>query len=144
MTTTTSKRYLEVQLMVDHPRLQSAELEKLLTLPPDKHWDVGQRYKPWPSAGEQCYQFSRWALRELANSLDDLPETIAKLTQRILPIEEKFHLLPDDTNVALTLFVTETNTVFGIGIAPETIQLLARINAGIEMSLVVAPTTPPS
>jgi hypothetical protein len=45
MTTTIYPRMLEVQLMVDHPQLQSAELEKLLTLPADKHWDVGQSYR---------------------------------------------------------------------------------------------------
>ena len=45
MTATISPRRLEVQLMVDHPELQSAELERLLSLPADEHWDVGQSYR---------------------------------------------------------------------------------------------------
>jgi len=140
MTTKASPRKLEIQLMVDHPRLQSAELEKLLTLPADEYWDVGQTYRPSPRSSEQRYQFSRWALRIEANSLDDLTDAVHALLQRIRGIEQKFHLLPDDSKVGLTLFVTETDTVIGMGIDTEAIKLLARINAGIEISLVV--TTP--
>jgi len=68
MTTKASLRKLEIQLAVEHPQLQSAELEKLLTLPADKHWDVGQSYRPSSRSSEQRYQFSRWAIREVANS----------------------------------------------------------------------------
>jgi hypothetical protein len=35
------------------------------------------------------------------------------------------------------VFVTETDTVIGMGIDAEAIKLLARINAGLEVSLVV-------
>jgi len=45
--------------------------------------------------------------------------------------------LPADTNVSLTLFITETDTVIGMGIEGDAIRLLARINASIEISLVV-------
>jgi hypothetical protein len=138
MTTKASPRKLEIQLMVDHPRLRSVELERLLTLPADEHWDVGQKYRPSPRSSEQRYQFSRWALRAVANSLDDLTDVMQVLIQRIRGIEQKFHLLPDDSRVGLTLFITETDTVIGMGIDVETIKLLARINAGIEVSLVVA------
>ncbi|MDR1463566.1 MAG: DUF4279 domain-containing protein [Azoarcus sp.] len=133
MTTSISPRMLEVQLMVDHPQLQSAELEKLLTLPADEHWDVGDVVP----GSKRRYQFSRWALRTVANSLDELSDAIQVLTQRIRGIEQKFDLLPNGSTVGLTLFVTETNTVIGMGIDAEAIKLLARINAGIEVSLVV-------
>lgn len=137
MTTTISPRRLEVQLMVDHPQLLSTELEKLLTLPADEHWDAGQSYRPSPNSPEQRYQFSRWALRSVATSLDELADVIRMLTERIRGIEQKFHLLPNDATVSLTLFVTETDTVIGMGIDAEVIKLLAQINAGIEVSLVV-------
>lgn len=137
MATVTSPRKLEVQLMVDHPHISSSELAKLLTLPPDEHWDVGQRYRPTPDSSEQRYQFSRWALRETASSLDELATAIRALTHRIYGIEPKFHSLPSDSTVSLTLFVTETDTVIGMGIDQKTIGLLARIKAGIEVSLVV-------
>jgi len=140
MTANTSPRKLEIQLAVEHPQLQSAELEKLLTLRADKHWDVGQSYRPSPRSSEQRYQFSRWAIREVANSLDDLADALQALLQRIRGIEEKFHLLPEDSTVGLTLFITEIDTVIGMGIDNEAIKVLARINAGIEVSLVV--TTP--
>ncbi len=52
-------------------------------------------------------------------------------------MEQKFLLLPTGTTVSLTLFVTETDTVIGMGIEAEVVKLLARINAGIEVSLVV-------
>jgi hypothetical protein len=138
MTVTISPRRLEVQLMVDHPQLRSAELEALLTLPADEHWDVGQSYRPSPSSREQHYQFSRWALSVVANSLDDLVDVMQVLTERIRGIEQKFHLLPKDSTVSLTLFVTETDTVIGMGIDAESMKLLARINANIEVSLVIA------
>ena len=137
MSLTTSPRRLEVQLMVDHPQIQSAELEKLLTLPADLRWDVGQCYKPSLSAPEQHYQFSRWALRAVADSIDELPNVIRVLAQRIQGIQRKFHLLPNGSTVTLTLFVTESDTVIGMGVDAEVIKLLARINAGIEISLVV-------
>lgn len=123
--------------MVDHPQLRSAELANLLTLAADEHWDVGQSYRPSRSSPEQHYQFSRWALREAANSLDELADAIRALTKRIQGIEEKFQLLPSDSTVSLTLFVTETDTVIGMGIDAAVIKLLARINGGIEVSLVV-------
>lgn len=137
MTPTISPRWLEVQLMVDHPQLQSSDLEDLLTLPADEHWDVGQSYFPSPGAPEQCYQFSRWALRVVANSLDELANVMQVLRQRIQGIEKKFHQLPDDSTVSVALFVNEIDTVIGMGIDAETIKLLARIGAGIEISLVV-------
>ena len=137
MTLTTSPRKLEVQLMVDHPQLQSRELEILLMLSADETWDAGQAYKPSRNSPEQHYQFSRWAIRAVAASLEDLPETIRTLINRVQGVEQRFLLLPSDTSVSLTLFVTETDTVIGMGVDAETIRLLARINAGIEVSLVV-------
>ncbi len=137
MTAATSPRRLEVQLMVDHPQLQSAELARLITLPADETWDVGQPYKPSPTSLEQRYQFSRWAIRAIATSLDGLPEAIRELARRVQGVEQRFLLLPSDTTVSLTLFVTETDTVMGMGIDADAIKLLARINAGLEISLVV-------
>lgn len=137
MASTISSRKLEVQLMVDHPKLQSCELESLLMLPADETWNVGQTYKPSHNSSEQRYQFSRWAIRAVAASLEQLPEAIRELTSRIQGMEQRFLLLPSDTIVSLTLFVTETDTVIGMGIDVEVIRLLARINAGIEISLVV-------
>lgn len=137
MTSTTSPRMLEVQLMVDHPQLQSAELAALLALPADETWDIGQAYKPSPNSPEQRYQFSRWAIRAAGSSLDELPGVIRELASRVQGVEQRFRLLPSDTTVSLTLFVTETDTVIGMGLNAETIKLLARINAGLEVSLVV-------
>ncbi len=73
----------------------------------------------------------------MANSLDDLADAVQTLLQRIRGIEERFHLLPSDSTVGLTLFITEIDAVIGMGIDNETIKVLARINAGIEVSLVV-------
>ena len=134
MTITISSRKLEVQLMVDHPHLKSVELEKILTLPADEHWDVGDVVPKWP---ERRYQFSRWAFCEVANSLDELPDVMKVLTERIRGIEQNFHLLPSNSKIGLTLFVTETDTVIGMGIDADSIKMLARINAGIEVSIVV-------
>ncbi len=120
--------------MVDHPTLLSADLERLLKLSPDEYWDVGQVVPRW---SERCYQFSRWALREHAGSLDELAEVVQVLAHRIQGIEQNFHLLPKDSTVSLTLFVTETDTVIGMGINAEVIKLLARIEAGVEISLVI-------
>jgi len=124
--------------MVDHPSLLADDLERLLNLPADERWDVGQRYRPSRNAGEQIYQFSRWAIREKAASLDELPKAISNLMRRIRSVEQKFDLLPTDARTNLTLFVTETDTVIGLGVDNEVIKLLARINAGFEMSLLVA------
>lgn len=137
MTTMTAARKLEVQLIVDHPTLLSSELARILTLPADEHWDAGQSYKPTPTSPQQRYQFSRWALRTVVGCLDELPDAIRVMTSRIQGIEQQFRLLPGDSTVSLTLFATEMDTVIGMGIDAETVNLLARIRAGIEVSLVV-------
>jgi hypothetical protein len=137
MSSTPSPRRLEAQLMVDHPQLPSAHLASVLSLPADEGWDVGQSYRPSRSAPEQQYQFSRWALRETVTSLDELSVALAALAQRVQAIEHTFQHLPAGTTVSLTLFVTETDTVMGMGIAADVVALLARIRAGIEISLVV-------
>ncbi|HMN33916.1 MAG TPA: hypothetical protein PKE36_00675, partial [Chiayiivirga sp.] len=66
-----------------------------------------------------------------------LSEGFSRFPGRIQGIEQRFLLLPADTNVSLTLFITETDTVIGMGIEGDAIRLLARINASIEISLVV-------
>jgi Domain of unknown function (DUF4279) len=137
MKTTISTRRLEIQLMVDHPCLTSNQLTKLLNLAADEQWDVGKSYKPSTNSDAQYYTFTRWALRSVANSLDEAPEALQSLIQRIREIEQKFCLLPSDSTVSLTFFVTESATVIGMGIDNDVIKLLARINAGIEVSLVV-------
>ena len=73
----------------------------------------------------------------MADSLNDLPLAINVLTSRIRGIEQQFLLLPSDSTVSLTLFATEIDTVIGMGIDVETVNLLARIRACIEVSLVV-------
>ena len=131
------KRSLEVQLMVDHAQLTSAEITRVLTIPGDVKWDAGESYKPSATSNEQKYQFSRWALREVAGSLNELPDAIRRIRERSQAIEKKFADLPIGTTVSLTLFITETDTVMAMGIDSAMIGFLARINAGLEMSLVV-------
>lgn len=137
MPSSNQSRMLEVQFIVDHSSLSVAELESLLALSADESWEIGQRYRPGPSASEHQYQFSRWAIREVTSSLDELPKAIKSLTNRISAIEEKLLLLPSDARVSLTLFVNETNTVIGMGLEAETIKLLAKLNADFEMSLLI-------
>jgi hypothetical protein len=137
MNNKTLSRRLEIQLMVDHPKLKAAELKALLKLSADQYWDVGQSYKPSPSTPEQHYTFSRWAIKVMAGTLDNLTNAIHQLIHRIQSIEKNFLLLPSDATVSLTLFVTENDTVLGMGFDAETIHLLARIKAGIEVSLVI-------
>jgi Domain of unknown function (DUF4279) len=132
-----SPRSLEVQLMVDHPTLTAVELISILKLSADQCWDVGQHYKPSPYTPEQRYTFSRWAIQTTVETLDNLAEAIDDLLQRIQGVEKNFLLLPHDSTVSLTLFVTETDSVIGMGLDAKVIDLLARINAGIEISLVV-------
>jgi hypothetical protein len=130
-------RLLEVLLTVDHPNLPYRELERLIALVADEAWNVGQTYKPSPRAAEQQYQFSRWAIRAYASSLKGLPEGIRTLADRIRSVESKLSLLPREATVTLTILTTETDTVIGMGINAEIIGLLARIHAGIEISLIV-------
>jgi hypothetical protein len=131
------ERKLVLQLVVDHPDLSPAELEGILLIRPDECWSRGENYKPSPHAKERQYQFSRWALREIAPSLDDLPETVRVLLNRVEECSGKFLNLPDDSRVALTLFVDETQTVIGTGFDWDVIQFLAKIRAEIDVSLVV-------
>lgn len=123
--------------MVDHPQLMSDELESLLMMPADERWNVGQRYKPSPSSIEQIYKFSRWSIYETALSLDEMDNSVRLLTDRIQSIEKNFNLLPETSTVSLTLFITDSETVLGIGIDPRTVNLLARIKAGLEISLII-------
>jgi hypothetical protein len=133
-----SLRKLEVQLSVDHDKLSAVELSELLGELPDQSWNVGQRYNPGGNAVEQKYRFSRWAISVIASSLDDLDNAILELTARVERIERKFGMLPNDARVNLTLFITETNTVIGMGIDNRFVALLGRIGAGFEVSLLFA------
>jgi hypothetical protein len=74
---------------------------------------------------EQRYLFSRWAIRAVEASLGGLPDAISELANRIQGVEQRFLLLPTDTTVSLTLFVTEIDTVIGMGIEAEVVKLLA-------------------
>lgn len=132
-----SVRRLVLQLVVDHPNLSPTELEEILLIRPDECWSRGENYKPSPHTKEQQYQFSRWALTEIASSLDDLPETIRALFNRVEERSGNFLNLPDDSRVALTLFVDEIQTVIGTGFDWDVIQFLAKIRAEIDVSLVV-------
>ena len=132
-----SVRRLVLQLVVDHPNLSPTELEEILLIRPDECWSRGENYKPSPHTKEQQYQFSRWALTEIASSLDDLPETIRALFNRVEERSGNFLNLPDDSRVALTLFVDEIQTVVGTGFDWDVIQFLAKIRAEIDVSLVV-------
>ena len=138
MTSTVPLRRLEAQIMVDHPVLLSEDLENLLALPPDERWDVGQSYRTSPNSPELRYRFSRWAIGVATDSIANLTDAIGVLTKRIQGMEDNFRMLPSGSIVSLTLFVTEPDSVIGFGMEAEAVRLLARINAGIEVSLVVA------
>lgn len=137
------ERKLVLQLVVDHPDLSPAELEEILLVRPDEYWSRGENYKPSPHTEDQQYQFSRWALTEIAPSLNDLPEAIRALLNRVEEYVGNFLNLPDDSRVALTLFVDETQTVIGTGFDWDVIQFLAKMRAEIDISLVVHRTQSP-
>jgi hypothetical protein len=133
------RRHLIVQLVVDHPNLSTHELEKILALKADEIWQVGDRYKPSPNANEQQYKFTRWALTEKAASLDELTEATRKIKDRLENYSGNFSFLPSDSRIALTLFIDETDSVIGTGFDTETIQFLAKLNAEIDISMLVSP-----
>jgi hypothetical protein len=137
MNSISSHRKIEAQLIVDHPKLLSKDLEEILQMSKDVGWSVGEHYKPSKSAEQQRYMFSRWAILETGDSLDFLTETLEKIVLRLRVIESRFCLLPKNTRVSLTIFANDTNTVIGFGIDPSTIKLLSKINADFEVSLVV-------
>lgn len=132
-----SARRLKLQIVVDHPVLSVAELQEILVVKPDESWHRGDAYKPSPLTENQNYKFSRWALTETASSLDELSEAIQALLKRIEPHVNDFAQLPDDSRVALTLFIDEKNTVIGTGFDRDVVQFLAKINAEIDISLLV-------
>lgn len=137
MNSISSRRKVEAQLIVDHPKLLSKDIEEILQMSKDVGWNVGERYKPSKNAEHQLYMFSRWAIQETGDSLDFLMETIEKIVIRLKVIESRFALLPENTRVSLTIFANDTNTVIGIGIDPSVIKLLSKINADFEVSLVL-------
>jgi hypothetical protein len=132
-----SKKHLEVYFTVDHPVMTSAELEQILLSPPDEKWDVGQQYFPGGNAQAQTYKFSRWSFKEKADSLDDLSQIVAIMGNRIRAIEGSLRHLPSDATKHMIFFVDETDTVLGFGFDAETLALLGKVGAGIEISLVV-------
>jgi len=134
------ERRLVLQLVVDHPDLSPTELEEILLIRPDESWSRGENYKPSPHAKDQQYQFSRWALTEIAPSLDDLPKATRALLNRVEEYFGNFLNLPDGSRVALTLFADETQSVIGTGFDWDVIQFLARIRAEIDVSLIVHKT----
>jgi hypothetical protein len=134
-------RFLAVEVSVDHGTMSSMELERILGQSPDERWEAGEpfRHGSVNRRPEQRYRFSRWAVVERGASIYSLDEVVANLIKRISPIESRFAELPRDATVALTLFVTEINTVLGFGIDSDTVRFIAAIGASIEVSLVTTP-----
>ena len=132
-----SRRKLVLQLNVNHPDLSPTELEKILSIRADESWSRGDSYTSSPNSGVRRYKFSRWAIKEMASSLDDLPEAIQRLFRRLDGYVDNFLLLPEEARVALTLLVDETQSVIGTGFDFHVIQFLAKIRAEVDISLVV-------
>jgi hypothetical protein len=134
-------RFLAAEVSVDHVTMSSMEIERILGLSPDERWDAGETFRHGSTnrRPEQRYRFSRWAVTERAASIAYLDEAVANLIKRIRPIQSRFEELPRDSSVALTLYVTEINTVLSFGFDSETVRFMAAIEASIEISLVTTP-----
>lgn len=143
MTSTFPKRKLEVQLSVDSRLFKSCQIEDILSISADIKWDAGQSYLPAPNSTYQYYQFSRWAIREVAGSLDELARSIQLVMIRTRDIADRFQLLPREAIVNLTVFATESDSIFGYGFDRDMIKWLGTIGAGLEFSMVMtAPDSP--
>ena len=130
-------KMLEIQFMVDHPSLSKTELQSLLGGDPDEAWEVGATYRPSVNAGEQRYQFSRWAIKETAPSVDDLQAALTRIIRRIEPLEKSVQDLPSEARKCLAIFLNETDTVLGFGVGLEVVECLSRVGACVEVSLVI-------
>ena len=120
----------------------SSELSAMLGMIADEFWDKGTSFVMYGRT--RVRGSSRWAVSEQDADIEDWRTTVDRLIQRVRLVEGAFRALPSSVRVALTMFVTEGNDVFGFGLDKHQVEFLAKIRAEIEMSFVVGGDAPPT
>lgn len=140
MTYTMPHRF-EVSLVVNSDAVASAELWKILGLPPDEHWEKGSLFVM--AGKERRHRFNRWSIAESVGDLAEMNGAIERLIQRLTPIRDRFGGLPAGTRIGFTVIVTTPQDVLGIGLTAEQVAFLASIGADVDLSIVVLVPPPP-
>lgn len=135
-------REIKICVFVDSDKHSSAELTSMLGLKPDEAWDLGSPFTFRAGGKPKPHAFSRWAAVERAKGNDDWDAATDRLFSRLQPLEAKFQGLPPEAHVSFTLFVTEDNDVFGLGLDKRHVRFIAAIGASIEQSFVVSGADP--
>jgi hypothetical protein len=131
------QRLLEVSLSVDCIELSSIEIKTILDIEPDKQWNVGDAFQLTSNSPVYQRQFSRWSVSASADSADDLNEITLLLLSRVKNKQQNFLKLPLKTQILLTFFITEIDSVFSIGIDKSIVDFLGSISCGVEFSFVL-------
>ncbi|MCW5831704.1 MAG: DUF4279 domain-containing protein [Labilithrix sp.] len=141
MSSDAGERKFEALVAVDSDAHTSDELSSMLSMDPDERWDRGESFT---FAGrERQRNFSRWALVERDGDIEDWRSTVERLIDRLRGVSAAFRGLPPGVRVALILFVTEDNGVFGFGLDAHQVEFLSTIGAELDMSFVVSSNAPP-
>lgn len=135
-TMTSTVREIRVCVAVYSETHTSRELaDALRQVPPDISWNGGEEFTLYRTT--RTRQSSRWAVVERAGDIQDWRDTVERLIHRLRPAEEAFRTLPADVVVALEIFLTEDNDVFGFGLDRGQIEFMSKIGAALDMSVVV-------
>lgn len=133
---TSTVREIRVCVAVYSETHTSRELaDALRQVPPDISWNGGEEFTLYRTT--RTRQSSRWAVVERAGDIQDWRDTVERLIHRLRPAEEAFRTLPADVVVALEIFLTEDNDVFGFGLDRGQIEFMSKIGAALDMSVVV-------
>ncbi len=123
-------------LAIDSDALSSRELADILKLQPDERWDKGTTYHI--RGKEKLNRFSRWSMVEIVSEIHELCEAMERLRDRIEPIRSNFSSLPAGTTIGLTVMITTTQTVFGLGLNADQLRYWASLGATVDVSVAVS------
>lgn len=128
-------RKFQASIVVSSDTCTSVQLTQLLDLSPDVSWEEGETFFFYGK--ERRRRANLWSVRESDGDIEDWRTTVDRLLARVRPVADRFRALPEATYVALQLFITENNAVFGVRLDRRHIEFMSSIRAELDMSVVV-------
>ncbi len=132
----TQLRDIHISIVADSELHSFDQLREHIGLDADSSWNMGD--SRGPAAAGLKHRFSRWSIDDHARDSIELDAALDRLFARIDKVEHRLRSLPDSVRRALVFMVTESNSVFGFGVAQGHVRRAAAIGAEIDMSVVVS------
>jgi hypothetical protein len=125
----------QIHLVIDSTKLSLLEINGIIGIDQNEGWNLGDAYTI--AGKKKAARFSRWSLFEQIDDESSIDEAARMLVQRLRPVEHRFRALPAETRVALSMYITESHSIFGFGLDAEVMRFFSDLNAELDVSVVV-------